>query len=337
MADEVVPANVTENPIPAAVAVDEVASAGEAGVPGAALEPTAAGSAPVSPTSAGEGSNTDTTTAEAPPPEPAIIDQRSAASAPAGPEVERTPTGAGAVAVIEAPPPGVLLDQPSLSSQKNVIDGSLAPSELGLQGDEKRRGSKGGLVGLLLAALVLLLGGLFLLRHDLLDRSRAASPTPEPSTKVAAQQAAAGPKPPPTAAPRTEVAATTHTASEARSQEAGAVPSPTPSAEEASAIEVQQVTITVIPPKGRIIEKGKLVGTSGTVVEVEPGRRRIFEVQHDGYVARRLVVDGSNPEVRVWLRQAAQSTEGPTGVAEGPAAGPATGQPVVPANPSSAP
>jgi len=68
-----------------------------------------------------------------------------------------------------------------------------------------------------------------------------------------------------------------------------------------------RVRILISPPTGRVIEKGKRVGYSGVEVEVMPGKRRIFEVQHDGYTARRLVVDGSEPEIRIGLRPASGS------------------------------
>jgi hypothetical protein len=63
------------------------------------------------------------------------------------------------------------------------------------------------------------------------------------------------------------------------------------------------VTVHLTPPDARLFHKGKSVGKSPVRIELAPGeKKRSFEVGRPGYVTRRLVIDGSQPELWVGLR-----------------------------------
>jgi hypothetical protein len=80
---------------------------------------------------------------------------------------------------------------------------------------------------------------------------------------------------------------------------AGAAPSAAPSAAVASNI---SVVISVKPPQARVFYRGKEVGHPPVTVEIEPGKRRAYEVALPGYLTRKVVIDGSKTEVQVGLR-----------------------------------
>jgi hypothetical protein len=67
------------------------------------------------------------------------------------------------------------------------------------------------------------------------------------------------------------------------------------------------VLINVRPPQARIFYKGKEVGKAPLTVEVEPGKRRVFEVVLPGFETRKLVVDGTKPHLLVGLRPSSES------------------------------
>lgn len=60
--------------------------------------------------------------------------------------------------------------------------------------------------------------------------------------------------------------------------------------------------IRVEPASGRIFYRGKDAGRPPLTVELEPGKRRAFEVGAPGYQTRKVVVDGSKSEISVTLR-----------------------------------
>lgn len=62
------------------------------------------------------------------------------------------------------------------------------------------------------------------------------------------------------------------------------------------------VLIRVKPPQARIFYRGKEVGKAPVTVEIEPGKRRAYEVSLPGYMTRKVVVDGSETELSVGLR-----------------------------------
>jgi hypothetical protein len=66
---------------------------------------------------------------------------------------------------------------------------------------------------------------------------------------------------------------------------------------------VRVVTVHLMPPDARLFYKGKSVGKTPVRVELAPGeKKRSFEVGRPGFVTRRLVVDGSQPEMWIGLR-----------------------------------
>ena len=64
---------------------------------------------------------------------------------------------------------------------------------------------------------------------------------------------------------------------------------------------VRVVVIKVKPASAIFYYKGKRVGTSPLRVELRPGEKRAFEVGHPGYNTRKVVVDGTEPEISVGL------------------------------------
>jgi hypothetical protein len=63
------------------------------------------------------------------------------------------------------------------------------------------------------------------------------------------------------------------------------------------------VIVKLAPADARLFYKGKSVGKSPVRVELAPGeKKRSFEVGAPGFVTRRLVVDGSQPEMWIGLR-----------------------------------
>jgi hypothetical protein len=127
--------------------------------------------------------------------------------------------------------------------------------------------------------------------------------TPEPTASAAAS--AAAPEPEASAAP-----AASASAAEAPSAAPEAAPpaktaprSPTAEAEPVSAEGTRVVIVRLMPPDARLFYKGKSVGKSPVRIELKPGeKKRSFEVGRPGYVTRRLVVDGSEPQVSIGLR-----------------------------------
>jgi hypothetical protein len=77
----------------------------------------------------------------------------------------------------------------------------------------------------------------------------------------------------------------------------------TPRASAGSEEGTRIVTVHLTPPDARLFHKGRSVGKSPVRIELAPGeKKRSFEVGRPGYVTRRLVIDGSQPELWVGLR-----------------------------------
>jgi hypothetical protein len=87
------------------------------------------------------------------------------------------------------------------------------------------------------------------------------------------------------------------------------VPTPAASAESSSGKIV--VIVNVRPPQARIYYHGKEAGKAPLRVELEPGKRRSFEVGYPGFMTRKIVVDGSKPEILVGLRPASPYASAP--------------------------
>jgi hypothetical protein len=62
------------------------------------------------------------------------------------------------------------------------------------------------------------------------------------------------------------------------------------------------VVVTISPPRAKLYRKGKAVGASPVTIELPPGEKWAYEVGLPGWVTRRLVVDGSEPEIFIGLR-----------------------------------
>ena len=79
---------------------------------------------------------------------------------------------------------------------------------------------------------------------------------------------------------------------------ASAAPLPAP------ATEIRKVTVKSKPPKVRFFHFGRPVGTTPFVLELKPGERHAYEAGLPGYGTRKIVIDGSKPEVVVGLARA---------------------------------
>jgi hypothetical protein len=65
---------------------------------------------------------------------------------------------------------------------------------------------------------------------------------------------------------------------------------------------MRRVTLMSIPPKAIFYRFGREAGVSPFVVELKPGERRAYEVTLPRHVTRKIVIDGSKPEVTFGLR-----------------------------------
>jgi len=232
--------------------------------------------------------------AAAPAPPPARVEVESGQ-----PRVEVAPVVAAAreASVVAAPPvepvpPTISRDPEDRSAA--VQDGSLAPSSGPPGAAAAPARSRWLVVAAAGGAALAVAAGVWLT----LGRAPLPSPAAAPDAVAVAE---------PGAVERAVAATQSATAA---SPAASAPVEPEPAASASSGVpaaagqEPVRVRILISPPTGRVIEKGKRVGYSGVEVEVMPGKRRIFEIQHDGYTPRRLVVDGSEPEIRIGLRPA---------------------------------
>jgi hypothetical protein len=135
-----------------------------------------------------------------------------------------------------------------------------------------------------------------------IETAPAAAPMPPP----APEPVASAPSPPsgvelPSAGAPIEAAPTPSAVAEA--------PTPAASAESSSGKIV--VIVNVRPPQARIYYHGKEAGKAPLRVELEPGKRRSFEVGYPGFMTRKIVVDGSKPEILVGLRPASPYASAP--------------------------
>jgi hypothetical protein len=124
----------------------------------------------------------------------------------------------------------------------------------------------------------------------------SAVAAPQPTETTTAATASAEPS---AAAPAT--AATDAPAPVASAAEPSAAPAE-PSASTASPEGTRVVVVKISPPGARLFRKGKAVGTSPVTIELAPGEKRSFEVGMPGWVTRRLVVDGTKPEILIGLK-----------------------------------
>jgi hypothetical protein len=176
------------------------------------------------------------------------------------------------------------------------------------------------MLSLVLAALIM--GG----RWYFQSRDTGAPPAPTVAADAPAAAAPAAAEAAPTAAQPTPAAAAESAAPGALSaaaQPAGvesaapsaepAAPSaepaaPAPSASASATSEApgsRTVIVKISPSTARLFYHGKPVGASPVTVVLGPNeKRRSFEVGGPGWVTRRLVVDGSKPELFIGLKPA---------------------------------
>ena len=126
----------------------------------------------------------------------------------------------------------------------------------------------------------------------------AAMPAPASEAAPAASSAELAPaasaaEPEPAAA---EVAAAAAATEPAPAGSATAAPSA-----KADASELRRVTVKSKPPKVRFFHFGKQVGVTPFVLELKPGERHAYEAGLPGYNTRKVVIDGSKPQITVGL------------------------------------
>jgi hypothetical protein len=63
-----------------------------------------------------------------------------------------------------------------------------------------------------------------------------------------------------------------------------------------------RVIVKISPAKARLFRKGKPVGSSPVIIDLAPGEKRAYEVGAPGWATRKLVVDGSKPEIFIGLK-----------------------------------
>jgi hypothetical protein len=147
----------------------------------------------------------------------------------------------------------------------------------------------------------------------------SATPTDGPMTNAAAEPAAIV-VPTPTAnvepAPAASVAepavavpaaepAPAASAAEPAVAASAAEPSPAASASAASVAAsdtgIRRVMVKSNPKKVRFFHFGKQVGVTPFVLELKPGERHAYEAGLPGYGTRKVVIDGSKPQIMVGL------------------------------------
>ena len=227
-----------------------------------------------------------------------------------------TPGPAEGLPSVTSTPPAVVTDAaPAVGAQAASAPKTVAalapvtaPDSLTANSSERSdseivefrsRGKGRGL--LLAAAATLLAGGLW---FGLRSKAPESASTPEAAEAPAAEPPAAEPvaAPPPSPA-SPEPPAAEAPAEQAAANPAGAEASAAPSTEAPAAgnDDVRVVIVKVHPAEARFYHKGKKVGSSPLRVELAPGEKRAFEVGHPDFNTRKVVIDGSKPEVIVGL------------------------------------
>jgi hypothetical protein len=126
----------------------------------------------------------------------------------------------------------------------------------------------------------------------------AAEPSLAPSDAASAEPAPLAPA----AAPAASAAPVEATSSPDASSGSAPSPaaSPTPPATAAGG-DIRKVTVKSRPPKVRFFHFGKQVGVTPFVLELKPGERHAYEAGLPGYNTRKVVIDGSKPQIMVGL------------------------------------
>ncbi len=141
----------------------------------------------------------------------------------------------------------------------------------------------------------MVIGGIWIASNGL-----ATTQTPPTTVEPAVQAAAAEPMAAKAEAAETTTAKSAAAPSNDESNQPNADQEPMV-ADSDEDVSVTTVTIRIHPDGSRVLEDSEVIGGSKLVVQLKPGQKRLFEIQHEGYSARRLEVDGSQPEIRVGL------------------------------------
>jgi hypothetical protein len=121
------------------------------------------------------------------------------------------------------------------------------------------------------------------------DPNTGLDPEPDPTPpEPDPLKAAAAPA---NAAPPAEVAPAPSAADTA------AAPTPAPSAGS-----TLHINVTSEPPGARMFWKGKEVGTTPFVLELQPGEKHAYEMGLPGYTTRKVVIDGSKTDISIGMR-----------------------------------
>ena len=129
-----------------------------------------------------------------------------------------------------------------------------------------------------------------------------AEPAPVATAEPAAAEAAS-------VAAAAEAAPALSASAAAAASSAAAEPAPSPAAsasatpDAAPVGEIRKVTVKSRPAKVRFFHYGKQVGVTPFVLEFKPGERHAYEAGLPGYGTRRVVIDGSKPEITIGLRR----------------------------------
>ena len=225
-----------------------------------------------------------------------------AAAAPSTPPPSASPSSPPAPHPSAAPPRS--------SVAPRVL--SATPDAAAIAVDAGRQSSGFGRWLLVLAAglvVVCVLGYRVISRNRALESAAASTLPPptatatttataEPAATASATLEAAQPAAPTSAA--TPAAADSAVPSSAAASDSAPTPAPSASAAGADS-EVRRVTIKSKPAKVRFFHFGKLVGVTPFVLELKPGEKHAYEAGLPGYGTRKVVIDGSKPEVLIGL------------------------------------
>ena len=133
---------------------------------------------------------------------------------------------------------------------------------------------------------------------------RAAAVT---STETASAESVSAALPGPAEPEPASAASSAESAASASASAAAATPraEPARSAAAAAAVgaEIRRVTVKSKPAKVRFFHFGKQVGVTPFVLEFKPGERHAYEAGLPGYGTRKVVIDGSKPEITVGLKK----------------------------------
>jgi hypothetical protein len=230
-----------------------------------------------------------------------------------------TPTRRSSPAAVSVPTPNAAFARPALPVVSEVPPSSTTGTESAAASSTRARettAKRSGVGILLLAAAGVALGvlGYRFMHRDRTPPDLAAMPVPAVlNAPAAASPSALGADPePPVHEPAASATAADFPAappapldSPSDAQKAGPVPATSGVlAPDRAAAGTQRVTISTVPPKAKFFHFGKEVGTAPFVIDLPAGEKRAYEVWLPGHITRKVLVDGSKPEIMLGLRQA---------------------------------